>query len=67
MEKAQKIFVPKLKAYSILDVKDALFELLGETDEQIVGIRPGEKLDEILINKDEMKYTWEYQKHVHGD
>ena len=59
--KGSEIFVPKLKAYSILDVKDALFELLGETDEQIVGIRPGEKLDEILINKDEMKYTWEYQ------
>ena len=59
--KGSEIFVPKLKAYSILDVKDALFELLGETDEQIVGIRPGEKLDEVLINKDEMKYTWEYQ------
>ena len=59
--KGSEIFVPKLKAYSILDVKDALFELLGETEEQIVGIRPGEKLDEILINKDEMKYTWEYQ------
>ena len=59
--KGSEIFVPKLKAYSILDVKDALFELLGETEEQIVGIRPGEKLDEVLINKDEMKYTWEYQ------
>ena len=59
--KGSEIFVPKLKAYSILDVKDALFELLGKTEEQIVGIRPGEKLDEILINKDEMKYTWEYQ------
>ena len=65
--KGSEIFVPKLKAYSILDVKDALFELLGETEEQIVGIRPGEKLDEILINKDEMKYTWEYQNMLHGD
>ena len=59
--KGSEIFVPKLKAYSILDVKNALFELLGETEEQVVGIRPGEKLDEVLINKDEMKYTWEYQ------
>ena len=59
--KGSEIFVPKLKAYSILDVKNALFELLGEAEEQIVGIRPGEKLDEILINKDEMKYAWEYQ------
>ena len=59
--KGSEIFVPKLKAYSILDVKNALFELLGEAEEQIVGIRPGEILDEILINKDEMKYAWEYQ------
>ena len=34
---------------------------LGKTDEEIVGIRPGEKVNEVLINKDEMKYCWEYQ------
>lgn len=56
-----EIFIPKLRAYSITDVKDALFELLGKTDEKIIGIRPGEKLDEVLINKDEMKYGWEYE------
>jgi len=60
--KGSEIFVPKLRAYSLMDVKDALFDLLGKTDEQIVGIRPGEKLHEILINNDEMNYCWEYQK-----
>ena len=60
--KGSEIFVPKLRAYSIMDVKDALFDLLGKTDEQIVGIRPGEKLHEILINNDEMNYCWEYQE-----
>ena len=59
--KGSEIFVPKLRAYSLMDVKDALFDLLGKTDEQIVGIRPGEKLHEILINNEEMKYCWEYQ------
>ena len=59
--KGSEIFVPKLKAYSLMDVKDALFDLLGKTDEEIVGIRPGEKVNEVLINKDEMKYCWEYQ------
>ena len=59
--KGSEIFVPKLKAYSLMDVKDALFDLLGKTDEEIVGIRAGEKLNEVLINKDEMKYCWEYQ------
>jgi UDP-N-acetylglucosamine 4,6-dehydratase/5-epimerase len=54
-----EIFIPKIKAYSIMDVKDALFDLLQKTDEKISGIRPGEKLHEILINSDEMKYTWE--------
>jgi len=44
--KGSEIFVPKLRAYSLMDVKDALFDLLGKTDEQIVGIRPGEKLHE---------------------
>ena len=60
--KGSEIFVPKLRAYSLMDVKDALFDLLGKTDEQIVGIRPGEKLHEILINNDEMNYCWEYKE-----
>lgn len=54
-----EIFVPKLKAYRILDVKDALQELLHSVDEEIIGIRPGEKLHETLINNDEMRYSWE--------
>ena len=59
--KGSEIFVPKLKAYSIMDVKNALFDLLGKTSEEIVGVRVGEKLNEVLINNDEMKYCWEYQ------
>ena len=58
--KGSEIFVPKLKAYSLMDVKDVLFDLLGKTDEEIVGIRAGEKVNEVLINKDEMKYCWDY-------
>jgi len=57
--KESEIYVPKLKAYSIMDVKDALFEILGRTGEEIVGIRPGEKLHEVLINKDEMRSSWD--------
>ena len=58
--KGSEIFVPKLRAYSIIDVKESLFELLGKTDEETIGIRPGEKLNEILVNQDEMKYCWDY-------
>ena len=61
ISKGSEIFVPKLKAYSILDVKNALFELLDKTDEEIIGIREGEKLNEVLINSDEIPHTWEFE------
>ena len=54
-----EVFVPKLRAYSLLDVKEALFELLENTGEEIIGIRPGEKINETLINSEEMRYSWE--------
>lgn len=57
--KESEIYVPKLKAYSIMDVKEALFEILGKTGEEVVGIRPGEKLHEVLINKDEIRSSWD--------
>ena len=59
--KGSEIFIPKLKAYTISDVKDALFELLKRTGEQKIPIRPGEKINEVLINKDEMRYVWEFK------
>jgi len=54
-----EIFLPKLNAYNILDLKDTLFQLFGDKGFEEVGIRPGEKLHETLINADEIKYTWE--------
>ena len=59
--KGSEIFIPKLRAYTIKDIKDVLFELLEKTDEENIGIREGEKLNEILINSDEIRYTWEYE------
>ena len=57
--KGAEVFVPKLKAYSIMDLKQALVELLGEAEEEIISVRAGEKMHEALISKDEMRYTWE--------
>ena len=57
--KGSEIFVPKIKAYSIMDLKDALTELLGEAEIEEISIRPGEKLHEVLINEHEMRSTWE--------
>jgi|TARA_B110000438_G_scaffold292082_1_gene329903 UDP-N-acetylglucosamine 4,6-dehydratase/5-epimerase len=59
--KPSEIYVPKLKSYSIMDVKDALFDLLGKTDFNVVGIRPGEKLHETLINSEEIRNSWDLQ------
>ena len=54
-----EIFVPKLRAYSIVDIKNALMEVLGDTKEENIGIRAGEKLHETLINQDEMRYVYD--------
>lgn len=55
-----EIFVPKLKAYSIIQLVEVLKEMFGQAEQEIIGIRPGEKLHEVLINREEMRYTWEY-------
>ena len=54
-----EIFVPKLKAYSIMDVKDAIIDLHNDTGSTVSGIRPGEKMHETLINDDEIRYGWD--------
>ena len=59
--KGSEIFVPKLRAYNIVDVKNALTELLSDTSERIMGIRTGEKLHETLINEDEIRYSWDFK------
>jgi len=59
--KGSEVFVPKLRAYNIVDVKNALTELLSDTGEKIIGIRTGEKLHETLINEDEIRYSWEFK------
>ena len=59
--KGSEIFIPKLRAYSILDVKNALQEMIGNFGEKNIGIRAGEKLHETLINKEEIRYSWEYE------
>jgi len=54
-----EVFVPKLKAYSVMDLKNVLIDLLGNFGEEVIGIRSGEKLHEVLINADEIRNTWE--------
>ena len=55
-----EIFLPKIKSYTINTIKEALIEILGNYEENIIGIRPGEKLHETLISNEEIRYAWEY-------
>ena len=55
-----EVFIPKLKAYNVGLVKDALLELLNSTSTaEKIPIRPGEKTHEVLINEFELRDTME--------
>ena len=60
ISRGSEIFIPKLQAYSIIDLVDVLEEIFGESKHEIIGIRPGEKLHETLINREEIRYSWEF-------
>ena len=54
-----EVFIPKLRAYKIDDVKVALQELISNTGEEKIPVRQGEKFHETLINIDETRTTLE--------
>ena len=54
-----EVFIPKLRSYKIDDVKIVLQELLGNTGEEKIPVRQGEKFHETLINIDETRNTLE--------
>jgi len=53
--KGREIFIPKIPSVNILDLAQAISPRW-----HISGIRPGEKLHEVLISKDEMPYTLDH-------
>jgi len=56
-----EIFIPKLKAYKILDLKNAIF---GEKyPYKIIGKRIGEKINEDLITANEAINTYDLGKY----
>lgn len=55
-----EVFIPKLKAYKINDMKNAILELLdSKTEVEKISVRPGEKYHETLISEHEIRNTFE--------
>ena len=52
-----EIFVPKIPSMNIMDLAKAI---APECRTEIVGIRPGEKLHEVMVPEDDAHHTFEY-------
>jgi len=58
-----EIYIPKLKAYKVGDMKDAILEIMNSKNEtEIISVRSGEKYHESLIIIDELRNTFETEE-----
>lgn len=55
-----ELFVPKLPSMNIMDLAKAI---APDCKTKIIGIRPGEKLHEVMIPKDDARRTLEFDSH----
>ena len=56
MMRGGEIFVPKIPSMSIADLAEAM---APEINQKVIGIRPGEKLHEVMITEDDSRNTVE--------
>jgi len=64
--KGGEIFVKKSPAANIVDLAKAYAELITKNNDypvNFIGIRSGEKIDEVLISQEEMRHTKEEKDH----
>jgi UDP-N-acetylglucosamine 4,6-dehydratase len=55
-----EIFVPKIPSFKVIDVARVV---APDAEIQITGIRPGEKMHEIMITEDDAYYTREFESY----
>jgi len=55
--KGGEIFVPKIPSMRLMDLADTI---APEAEKRIVGLRPGEKIDEFLLTEEEAAHTREF-------
>jgi UDP-N-acetylglucosamine 4,6-dehydratase len=51
-----EIFVPKIPSFKVIDLAEII---APDVPKRIVGIRPGEKIHEVMITEDDAPYTVE--------
>lgn len=55
-----EVFVPKIPACTVATLADAV---APAAEKRVIGIRPGEKIHELMITGDESRHVLEYQRH----
>ncbi len=58
--KGGETYISKIPSFNIVDLAKAMLEGVEIKE---VGIREGEKIDEVMIAKDDSKHAYEYDKH----
>ena len=56
--KGGEVFIPKISSMKIVDLADVI---APEAAKKIIGVRPGEKLHEVLITEEEARRTREFE------
>lgn len=60
-----EVFVPKMKSCSMISLLKAFGDVMGEkidlSDVEWIGVRPGEKMHEVLISEDEISLVTEHE------
>ncbi|WP_313131412.1 UDP-N-acetylglucosamine 4,6-dehydratase (inverting) [Anaerocolumna sp.] len=58
--KGGETYISKIPSFKITDLAKAM---LPDAELKEIGIREGEKLDEVMVTKDDSRMTYEYEKH----
>jgi FlaA1/EpsC-like NDP-sugar epimerase len=56
--KGGEVFIPKIPSMKIIDIADTI---APDAEKKVIGIRPGEKIHEILLTEDESRHSKEFK------
>ena len=55
--KGGEVFIPKIPSMKVIDLANTI---VPEAKKEIIGIRPGEKIDEVLLTEEEARHAQEF-------